>query len=157
MGLTGGQAAAVGLSLAGGALQAGAQDQASRIAQEQNKQNQKLNRLEFENTIQRGEEDAAQVVVAERQVRGQQLVSAAGQGVDVASQVVQDFQVDAKVARIEAERTLRHNARLAAFGLKTEMSGLKLEQESLQASRNSALAGTILGTGAQVANVFIGK
>lgn len=156
-------AAAIPLTLGTGVAQLYAADQQARamrqqgkFARAQSKLNAKMQEIQAEDAIQRGNEAVQDYQKQYRQIVGSQKAAYGASGVALDSDVVQDVEDSTRDMAMTDMMRIRNNAYKEAFGYKQQsrMTALKGEasfHESRMRSRSTLLAGGIsaIGSGIQ--------
>lgn len=144
--LAGGAVASGGLGLASAYSQAEATKQAGAFNAKQMEMNARLSDLQADDSIRRGDNEAAQVKKQAKQMVGSQRAALAAQGIEVDSGTAADIQADTQdMGEIDA-MTVKNNAWREAWGFKQQAlnssgQAMMTRAESANKARNTLLTG----------------
>lgn len=150
MGITGGM---MMVSMAGSYNQGQAQRQQGKHQQQVLEQNSRLAQLQAEDSIRRGDKEAAQVRKQASKIEGAQRAALAAQGLDVDMGSALDIQMEtAELGALDA-LTVKNNAWREAWGYKTQAIDLSTQGRMANIGSKAARQQTLLTGGLQAAQI----
>lgn len=144
MGATG--YALAGVSLIGTAISTGAQWRAGAEAKATANFNARMMELEARDTIDRGEQEVAELERQGRMVTGEQRAILAAQGIELGDGTAADLLTDTTRTTLDAVARVRADAAMQAWGIRTNAAGVRRSGVFAQrGARLNAIGGGLSG------------
>ncbi len=144
-----GVSAAIGLTVAGGGMQAMGQYESGKANQRLMNQNAEVAEWQAEDALDRGRQAEGRHRVEVRRTIGAQRARIAASGVDISaadSSAMDLFADTARLGELDA-LTIRNNAAREAWGFKTQAVDLRARGDIAKMEGKYAAVGTLLSTG----------